>query len=105
MKYYLYLLIDPRNNKVFYVGKGTGNRAYAHQTIVENHGKDLTGNTEKLNLIVDILNEGLDVIVEKVFESNDEDLCYKKEEDLIQYYDLNNLTKYINQNKVFNFTL
>lgn len=28
--YYVYLLIDPRDDKVFYVGKGTGNRIFAH---------------------------------------------------------------------------
>lgn len=28
--YYVYALIDPRNRKVFYVGKGKGNRIYAH---------------------------------------------------------------------------
>lgn len=28
--FYVYALIDPRNNKVFYVGKGKGNRIYAH---------------------------------------------------------------------------
>lgn len=28
--YYVYTLIDPRNKKVFYVGKGKGNRIYAH---------------------------------------------------------------------------
>jgi hypothetical protein len=28
--YYVYLLIDPRNDKVFYVGKGKGNRVNQH---------------------------------------------------------------------------
>jgi hypothetical protein len=28
--YYVYLLIDPTVNEVFYVGKGTGNRIFAH---------------------------------------------------------------------------
>ena len=30
--FYVYLLIDPRTDKVFYVGKGTGNRIFAHIT-------------------------------------------------------------------------
>lgn len=30
LKFYVYLLIDPRTNLVFYVGKGRGNRAHAH---------------------------------------------------------------------------
>lgn len=28
--YYIYLLINPETNKTFYVGKGTGNRIFAH---------------------------------------------------------------------------
>ena len=30
LEYYVYLLIDPENNQVFYVGKGVGNRIFAH---------------------------------------------------------------------------
>lgn len=30
IEFYVYLLIDPRDEAVFYVGKGTGNRCFAH---------------------------------------------------------------------------
>ncbi len=30
LKFYVYLLIDPRDNKIFYVGKGINNRVFAH---------------------------------------------------------------------------
>lgn len=33
MEYYVYQLIDPRNDLVFYVGKGCKNRMYEHEKI------------------------------------------------------------------------
>lgn len=30
LKYYVYLLIDPRTRKIFYIGKGIGNRCFNH---------------------------------------------------------------------------
>ena len=29
--YYVYLLIDPETDQIFYVGKGIGNRIFAHR--------------------------------------------------------------------------
>ncbi|MGG5308617.1 hypothetical protein IGJ16_000261 [Enterococcus pernyi] len=29
--YYVYCLVDPRNNQTFYIGKGKGNRIFAHR--------------------------------------------------------------------------
>ena len=38
--YYVYALVDPRNQKVFYIGKGKGDR-------VSNHIDEALDNTEK----------------------------------------------------------
>ena len=53
--YYVYALADPRDNKVFYIGKGTGNRVFSHETESEKSPK-----TEKLKLrkIKEIENSG-----------------------------------------------
>ena len=37
--FYVYVLVDPRNNKVFYVGKGTGNRVFSHEIESEKASK------------------------------------------------------------------
>lgn len=30
-RYYVYCLINPRDNQVFYIGKGVGNRVFSHE--------------------------------------------------------------------------
>ena len=37
--YYVYALIDPRSNEVFYIGKGTGNRIFSHEAESEKSPK------------------------------------------------------------------
>jgi len=53
--FYVYALIDPRDDKVFYVGKGTGNRVFAHE--IES-GKSYKSEKIKLNKIREIEKEG-----------------------------------------------
>lgn len=54
LQYYVYVLIDPRNNKVFYVGKGHENRVFNHvECAVENNQE-----SDKLDTIRDILDNG-----------------------------------------------
>lgn len=57
ISYYVYLLIDPRNDKVFYIGKGVGNRVFNH--IYEAEASEST--TDKLDTIRSIHSEGLEV--------------------------------------------
>lgn len=58
-KYYVYALVDPRNRKIFYIGKGQGSRVYNHTTeALDNENKA----TAKLDLIREIRKSGQDVI-------------------------------------------
>ncbi len=61
---YVYLLIDPRTNVVFYVGKGRGDRAYAHATAAVNQLDQVTTTHPKMEVIRAILSMGLQVTIE-----------------------------------------
>lgn len=57
LKVYVYRLIDPRNGETFYVGKGQGNRVFAH--IKANLESEEPG--DKLKRIREIRNAGFEV--------------------------------------------
>lgn len=49
--YYVYLYVDPRSNKAFYIGKGKGRRILAHL--------DDSRDSEKTRMIAELADEGL----------------------------------------------
>lgn len=57
LRYYVYALVDPRDNWIFYVGKGIRNRVYQHaQAAITDDSQNL-----KLSTIREIKDLGLDV--------------------------------------------
>ncbi len=67
LQYYVYRLIDPRNGQTFYVGKGKGNRVFAHAKdelkLSTNEGSDSEDEVSaKLKQIREIRQAGLEVI-------------------------------------------
>ena len=61
IKCYVYRLIDPRNGETFYVGRGNGNRVFAHiRDALRPNEKDEI--TDKISTIRDIHIAGLQVI-------------------------------------------
>lgn len=70
LKSYVYILIDPRDNKIFYVGKGYGNRVFSHI----NEAIFNPSETEKLEIIRAIKIENLKVkhfIIKHGLEENE----------------------------------
>jgi hypothetical protein len=58
---YVYRLIDPRNGETFYVGKGIGNRVFAHIKGELKYENDQDKSSEKMDRIRTIKNEGLEI--------------------------------------------
>ena len=78
--YYVYVLLDPRNNQPFYVGKGNKdrvNRHYYNWSSVDKSNPHKSNKIKKLKLL------GYQPTYEIVFESVDEQLVYAKEKELI----------------------
>lgn len=86
--YYVYHYIDPRNGKVFYIGRGKNNRFKAHL----NPSVLNSSMSKKNSLIKEILNEGLTPDIKIVFK----DLTFSEsntiEKSEIVKFGKNNLT-------------
>lgn len=54
--FYVYCLVDPRDENIFYVGKGVGNRVFQH---AEGAINDTAQDSTKIQLIKEIIQQGL----------------------------------------------
>lgn len=86
-RYYVYELIDPRNNEPFYVGKGHGSRIYAHvyEANLEPHN---WSNRLKCQRILSIIRDNYTVIQNKISTGLTEEEAFVFEADLIQKHKL-----------------
>ena len=64
LNYYVYLLVDPRDDCIFYVGKGVGERCFSHVREARGTSQDSIGDYEKLATIRDITESGFEVGIE-----------------------------------------
>jgi hypothetical protein len=88
--YYVYYLISPIDNRVFYIGKGKGNRMKKHVKLAKKD-KISNGNTHLYNKIKSILISNDDVEYQIVYETDNEISAYEKEQELIIEHGLQNL--------------
>lgn len=89
--YYVYLLIDPETNDVFYIGKGTGNRIFAHlnQALTSPEASD------KLDKIREIQAKGLEVNHVVLRHGLTEKEAFEVEASLIDYVGIDDLTNIV----------
>lgn len=88
--FYVYELIDPRDGKVFYVGKGCRDRIDQHE------GEARKGRqSRKCDVIRAIEATGLTLTKRKVKNYSNEQDAYDAEADLVEFYGLVNLTNVV----------
>lgn len=86
--YYVYILKDPRNETIFYVGKGKGNRLFQHvQCALEN-----ATDNDKYNLIREIHKDGKEVEHFILRHGLEEKLSLEIESTIIDLLGIENLT-------------
>lgn len=79
--FYVYSLVDPRNNKIFYIGKGYGNRVFQHcEAALKEEEWSL-----KLDLIRDIISSGAEVKHYILRHKLTEEEAFKVESALIDF--------------------
>ncbi|MCA9899068.1 MAG: hypothetical protein H6654_00230 [Ardenticatenaceae bacterium] len=86
--FYVYFLIDPETDQIFYVGKGTGNRIFAHLEFALKSPKE----SDKLGKIREIHQQGLQVRHRIHRHGLTEKEAYEVEASLIDFIGLDVLT-------------
>jgi hypothetical protein len=85
--YYVYLLIDPRTGEIFYIGKGIGNRVFAHARDALSSAEE----TPKLDKIKRILESGAKVTTEILRFGLDEQTAFEVEAAAIELLGITSL--------------
>ena len=88
IQFYVYALSDPRTKKVFYIGKGAGNRVFAHV----NEALEQPTESDKLATIRSIAGSGRNVRYEIIRHGMSEEQALEVEAALIDFVGLPRLT-------------
>lgn len=100
--FYVYCLIDPRNDECFYVGKGKGNRIFKHkqdaqrQLLYEDIFREENKDNLKFNRINEICSNDLNVLGYIISYGLTESEAFSAENVLINFLNLTNKTTLTN---------
>jgi hypothetical protein len=104
-KYYVYYLIDPRNNRVRYVGKGIGSRAYQHEKMAKRLLNQGVRGWMRMSCvhkwIIELYDLGLRPLYEIPYRTDDEQDAYRHENRSIVYFGLPHLLNQIPGHKQY----
>ncbi len=89
--HYVYLLEDPRSSKVFYVGKGSGNRVFEHLATACLNDTE-TAKADKNETIREIIAAGLEPKTSILRHGLEEDTAFELEASLIDFLGIDDLT-------------
>lgn len=89
-EYYVYCLVNPVTDKVFYVGKGKSNRLYEHEMKVKNN-KIPNNNKHLFHTIKNILASGNSIIYRIVEDKLTEEAAFQLEKSMIESTGIDNL--------------
>jgi hypothetical protein len=85
--FYVYVLINPIDNKIFYIGKGQGNRVFAHQnSAIKKLNSDENIDNLKINTIKNIIKQNKQVISYIIRYNLDEAYAIELEATLIDIF-------------------
>ncbi len=88
LKFYVYFLRDPRNGRVFYVGKGQGSRIFNHVACA----LETEYSSDKIDVIKSIVSDGFEVEHFVLRHGLDEASAFEVEAALIDFVGISNLS-------------
>ncbi len=97
LKYYVYCLVDPRDNKIFYIGKGKNDRIFQHAQ----GGIEGSINSEKIDMIREIIESGKSVqyyILKHNIEN--EKIAYEFESFLIEFMEFQDFSHHFSLSNI-----